>query len=167
MLGKYLELLVEHHGTACRIVLDHERTRVIEQDFLGRPAKLRERTFQPNEPALLPFVAECPDVTAARVAKRGNKQVGAQLAPPISTRRSPKSICSCLPKRGLKPRVVARACAANSRRYGTSRTLDRAKTDDDVLLGKEFLANDVGIPAMSLKSLPQAKLLFLSGDMKN
>ena len=39
--------------------------------------------------------------------------------PPISTRRSPKSICSCSPG-GVSNRTVARAAAINSRRSGAT-----------------------------------------------
>ena len=42
------------------------------------------------EPALLPFVAERPDVTTTRVAKSGNKQVGAQLSADQSWPRTHK-----------------------------------------------------------------------------
>jgi hypothetical protein len=58
-------------------VLDHERTRVVEQDFFSHSAKRSERAFQSIEPALLPLVAESSDVTTARVAQGGNKQIGA------------------------------------------------------------------------------------------
>jgi hypothetical protein len=35
---------------------------------------MAERTLQPAEPALLPLVAERPNIEPARVAERGNKQ---------------------------------------------------------------------------------------------
>jgi hypothetical protein len=65
----WVELVIEQHRARCSIVVDHKGPGVVEQNFLGYPAKLVECTFEPLEPALLALVAECSDVTTARVAK--------------------------------------------------------------------------------------------------
>lgn len=57
-----------------------QRARIIEQDFFRHSAKLHERAFQAVESALLPFVAECSDMVAARVAQLGDEQLGTNLA---------------------------------------------------------------------------------------
>ena len=58
--------------------------------------------------------------TAPRIAERRHKQVQLRhRPPPIDTRVSPKSICSCRPG-GVSKRSVARASAAKARR-GTAR----------------------------------------------
>ena len=56
-------------------MLDHERTRVVEQDFFSHSAKRSERAFQSIEPALLPLVAERLHMQPTRVAERGDKQI--------------------------------------------------------------------------------------------
>jgi hypothetical protein len=95
------------------IVPDHQTAIIVEQHFLGDPAEMAECAFQPRKPALLPLVAERPDVLPARIAERCDEQIRPHLAAAISTRRSPKSICSCLPG-GVSNRTVARASAASS-----------------------------------------------------
>ena len=81
MLGKRLELLVKHHRARRRIVIDDQRTRIVDQDFLRHPAKLDKRALQPIEPALLPLIVERPDVRAPRIAERSNEQIGAYFRP--------------------------------------------------------------------------------------
>src|SRR6516162_584094 len=81
VLGERLELLVKHDRARDRVMLDHQCPGIVEQDLLGHPAKYGERAFQPVEPTLLSFVAECPDVMPARITERGNKQIRANLAP--------------------------------------------------------------------------------------
>jgi hypothetical protein len=129
-------------------VLDHKRTRVIEQDFLGHSAKLREGTFQPIEPALLPFVAESPDVRTSRVAEGGNKQVGAQLRPADLDQALAKIDLHLLARRRLEPHGCSRLCF-QLLPVRLHRPLDRAKADGDFFLDCELLAQHVGIPAMT------------------
>jgi len=57
------------------IVPHHQPAVVVEQHFLGYPAKVTERTFQPRKPALLPFIAEGPDIQSPRVTQGGHEQI--------------------------------------------------------------------------------------------
>lgn len=68
------------------------------------------------------------DTQATGIAERGHEQIDLTGAPPISTRRSPKSICSCSPG-CVSKRTVARAAAINSRRRdATARSTVRRLT---------------------------------------
>jgi hypothetical protein len=78
------------------------------------------------------------------------------LASQISTRRSPKSICSCRPG-GVSNRVVASASAFSACRYGcTARCSVRRLTATP--LGQQVLAHDIRIAAMPNKTLAQPTL---------
>jgi hypothetical protein len=154
-LGKEL---VKHDRARDRIMLDHQCPGVVEQDLLGHPAKFRERTFQSVEPALLPFVAECPDVMPARIAERGNEQIRANLAPADLDQALAKIDLELLARRRLKPH----RCPRLRRKLlpiRLHRPLHRAQADDDSLLGGQLLADHVGIAAMTAQALPQPGLL--------
>ena len=57
-------------------IMPHDQTAVVvEQHFLGDPAKAVERALQPGKPAFLPLVAKGPDIDPPRITKRGDKQV--------------------------------------------------------------------------------------------
>jgi hypothetical protein len=108
MLGESVQPGIELDLAGGAVVPHDQAAVVVEQHLLGDPAEVAEGPFQPGKPALLPLVADGANVQPARVAECGDEQYTLTLSPPISARRSPKSICICLPG-GLSKRSVARA----------------------------------------------------------
>jgi hypothetical protein len=105
---------VEHYRARLGIVIRDEGSRIVEQHLLGHAAEGEKRALELVEPALLALVAQGPHVRPARVAERGDaNRKTLILRPPISTSRSPKSICSWRPA-AVSKRTVARASARSS-----------------------------------------------------
>ena len=79
------------------------------------------------------------------------------LRPPISTSRSPKSICSWRPGAGLEADSGARL-REKLLAIGRERALHGPQARGDALLGGELLAHDIGIAAMPAEALAQPVL---------
>jgi hypothetical protein len=139
-------------------MIRNQRSSVIKQNLLGNSTKLGERTLQAGKPALLALVSERSYMQPPRKPKRRDKQEHLDLAAGDLDQALTKVDLKLLARRGLKPhrRSRLRRQLSPIRR---NRTLDGAKTDDNTLLGKQLLANDVGVPAMAFKSLPQPRFL--------
>jgi hypothetical protein len=131
--GERAQPLVELHLTGLRVVMGHQGAGVVQQHFFGHPAEVAKRPFHAVEPGALALMVERLHVAAPGVPERGHphSEQGAETrssSPPISTRRVPKSICSCCPG-AVSKRTVARAAAASSRRSGAqARSTVRSET---------------------------------------
>jgi hypothetical protein len=69
---------IKDHLASHRIVANHHRLGIIEQDLARHPAKVPEGRLQALEPRRLPFVPKRRHETAARVAQRRHEQVNPQ-----------------------------------------------------------------------------------------
>jgi len=70
-----MEAIVELHLARLGVVVDHQRTGVVDQQLAGGAAEVAERAFQPLHPGRLALVQEHAHVGAARVAQGGDEQV--------------------------------------------------------------------------------------------
>ena len=160
VLGKRTQLVIEHDTARCGIVLHDQGTRIIEQYLLGHAAELHEGAFQAIEPALLPFVVERSDMVPARVAQRGDEQVGANLAAADLDQTFAKIDLQLLAGRRLEPHRRARL-RRKLLAIALYRPLDRAQADDDAFLGCQLLADHVGIAVVLPQTLLQPGLLAI------
>jgi hypothetical protein len=87
-----------------------ERARIVHQHFLRHATKGRERALEPGEPMLLLLRPERTHAAAGEWPSVATNTNALIFASPISTRRSPKSICSCRPG-GVSNRLVTSASA--------------------------------------------------------
>ncbi len=110
MLRKRDEFVVELNRPAHRVVTHDERAWIVHQHFLRHAAEGRKCALEPGEPVLLLLRPERTHMQPSRMPERCHKHECFDLHPAISTRRSPKSICSCRPG-GVSNLVVASASA--------------------------------------------------------
>ena len=74
MLGEGVQLRVEHHLPARRIVVEDQGPRIVEQHLAWDAAERLEGILHPGEPALLFLVGEGPHKKPARVAERRDEE---------------------------------------------------------------------------------------------
>ena len=160
VLGKRGQLVVEHDRARRGIVLHDQGARIIQQHFFGHAAELHEGAFQAIEPALLPFVAECSDMVPARVAQRGDEQVGANLAAADLDQPFAKIDLQLFAGRRLEPHRGARF-RRKLLAIALHRTFDCAQADDDAFLGCQLLADHVGIAVVLPQTLLEPALLAI------
>lgn len=147
-----METLVEQHLARLRVVLLDQRPGIIEQDLLRQAAKVPEGALQPLEPGHLALVAEGPGVDPPRIAQRGHEQVGphALLADPDLPLAE---IDLQLPTRWrLKTHGGQSLGQQLSPQVGYS-AFHRPQADPDAVFGRQFLAQDVGVAAVSPEPL--------------
>jgi hypothetical protein len=107
---------VPHWRLSCRVcepVVPRETNGhlLCEQHLFGNPAKVPEGALDTGKPTLLALVAKRPDIKPPREQPSvATNRYTFTFSSPIVTRRSPKSICSCLPG-GVSKRTVASASA--------------------------------------------------------
>jgi hypothetical protein len=96
-------------------------------------------------------------VRTARVAEGGNKQVDAQLRPADLDQAFAKIDLHLLAGRRLEPHRRSRL-RLELLPIRLHRPLDRAQADGDGFLDGQFLAEHIGIAAMTAQPLPQPSL---------
>ena len=157
MPGEREQSGVEHDGAGLRVVIGHERTRVIEEHLLGHAAEGEERALEPVEPALLAFVAERPHVDPARVAERGDEQEDLDLAPADLDEPLAEVDLQLAAWRRLEadggPRLREKLLA-----IGRERALHGPQARDGALLAGELLTHDVAIAAIPAEAFAQPVL---------
>jgi DNA invertase Pin-like site-specific DNA recombinase len=104
--------------------------------------------YPSNGRTLTSFEWRRPDVRTTRVAKGGNKQVGAQLRPADLDQAFAKIDLHLFARRRLEPHGRSRL-RLQLLPIRLHRPLDGAKADGDCFVGCELLAQHVGIPAMT------------------
>jgi hypothetical protein len=76
MLSEGVQPRIELDLTGQTVVPADPPAIIVEQHLFGDAAKVAKGALQPGKPALLPLVAEGPDIEPPRVAERGDKHVG-------------------------------------------------------------------------------------------
>ena len=151
------EPVVELHLARRRVVLLHQRLRVVHQHLLGNAAEVPERPLQPREPRRLALVPERLRVAPPRVAQRRHEQLRPH---PLAPDRHPRlaEVDLQLPtRRRLEPqrRLRLRPQLPPMRRH---RPLHRAQARLHAQLARQLLAHHLRVAPMPEEALPQPRV---------
>jgi hypothetical protein len=108
VVGKGEQTLVEPHLAGGRVMVIHQRPRIVEQHLLRHPGKALERPLHPVKPRRLPLVPKGADKRPSRIAQGRHKQM--QPHPLTADRRRGRAKVDLqLPaRRGFKPQAGSR-----------------------------------------------------------
>lgn len=130
------------------MVLD-QRLRVIDQDFHRNPAEPQECAFHPFEPVGLALPLRGPDMHPARIAERGDKHMDPHPLAANPHLRITEVDLHLVTGRGLEAncrpllRLQLASPLANPK-------LDRAQSDDDPVLARQFPSDDAATKLLYL-----------------
>ncbi len=145
---------VELHLARHRIMVFDQRLRVIDQNFHRNTPKPQECAFHPFEPVGLALPRRGSNVHPAGIAKRSDKHMDPHpLAADPDTRIAEVDL-HLMTRRRLEAdrrpllRFQLASPLSNSKLHGT-------QPNDDAMLARQFLANDIGIAVVAEKALPK------------
>ena len=141
---------MQHHLAAGRVMVQDQRLGVVEQHFLRHPTKGPESALQSVEPTVLPLMSIRPHMHSPRVAERRDEEEDfdrntADLDPAFA-----EVDLQLGARMGLKPQRRTRR-GSQLRAQRGRRTFHRPQADNEALLGRQLLANNIGIAGMATK----------------
>ena len=154
VLSELLQPLGEHQDLPLRIVLAHQRSRVVHQHLLRHTAPVAEPLLQALEPVVLLLAAEGPHQQPPGEPQRQHAQVHPHPLAGDPHHALTKIRLQLLARWRLKPH--RRQCrVAQLPPPGLHRTFHRSQAHRDPLLALQLLTHHIGIAAMGQEPFPQ------------
>src|ERR1700761_2857570 len=143
---------MQHNFAARRVMMQDQRLGVVEQNLPRYAAKGTEGTLQSVKPAILPLMSIRAHMQSPRVAEGRDKEEDLDRSTANLDPAFTKVDLQLFTRLGLKPQRRTRC----SNQFPSQRrrcAFDRPQADDQTFLGRQLLANHIGIAAMAVKPL--------------